>query len=88
MINKNILMGKCCSKCSKKKNPRISLDNTIQIKSSSGNVEAAQENANTDKKEILVVNNEDIYRMENSIMSEDIKDSKVESIFKSRVVLI
>jgi hypothetical protein len=79
-------MGECCSKCFKKK--ENSLDNIIQIKSSSGNLEAAQDNQNIEKNEVLVVNREEILRSENSIMSEEIKDNKVENIFKSRVKLI
>jgi hypothetical protein len=78
-------MGKCCSKCFKKSNPNISLDNIIQIKSSSGNLEPAQYNPNTLKNEVLVQNKEENYQLGNSIVKEEVKDNNAESIFQSRV---
>lgn len=78
-------MGECCSKCFKKRNPNISLDNIIQIKSSSGNLEPAQYNPNSQKSEVLVQNIEENYKLENSIVKEEVKDNNGDSIFQSRV---
>lgn len=78
-------MGECCSKCFKKRNPSISLDNIIQIKSTSGNLEQAQYNPNIQKNEVLVQNKEENYKISDSIIKEEVKDNNIESIFQSRV---